>query len=98
MPPNQITEEKCRQAFEESGEYRVLEYRGKGCKTKHLVKHLVCGYEYDAHYSDFINNHRCPYCAGIAPITEKNVVKRSKKVANINSWNTEEKVLKQNIL
>jgi len=66
-----ITEEKCRTVFEDTGEYQLLEYRGKGHQTNHLIKHLVCGYEYLVSYDNFSHNRRCRKCAGRLPVTEE---------------------------
>jgi predicted RNA-binding Zn-ribbon protein involved in translation (DUF1610 family)/ribosomal protein S18 len=65
-----ITEEKCHQVFEGSGEYQLIEYRGLGSQTKHLIRHN-CGYEWSVCYNNFINDHHCPDCAGLSVITEE---------------------------
>ena len=69
-----ITEEKCRRTFEETG-YEVLEYRGKGCQTKHLISHKFCGYEWECCYDYFTrtdrNIHPCHNCNKKIKITEE---------------------------
>ena len=65
-----ITKEKCRQIFEKSGAFQLLEYRGLGGKTKHIVRHN-CNYEWEVNYDSFILNEGCPRCSRNAVITEE---------------------------
>ena len=57
------------EVFVESGEFKLLKWKGLGCKTKHIVQHS-CGYEWEVNYASFTLNGGCPNCAGHVPITE----------------------------
>jgi hypothetical protein len=43
-------------------------------RTRQIIKHFICGYEYPVTFNHFKNNHRrCPNCAGLVPITKEQI-------------------------
>lgn len=70
-----IKKEEILKCFEENG-YKLIEYRGIGCQTNHLVEHLLCGYQYSANYNNFKHrNARCKKCAKKLKITKEEILK-----------------------
>ena len=55
-----LVKNNASQIFEETKEYQLLEWKGKGSITKHVVKHLICNHEWEVTYHSFTG---CPKCA-----------------------------------
>jgi hypothetical protein len=68
-----ITKERIELYLLEEG-YRLIQYNGRGNRTKHIAEHMLCGYNYPVTWSTFWRGERCPDCFG-SHVIPKEIVK-----------------------
>ena len=65
-------------------DYEWLEdYKGNN-KSKHLIKHLLCGNTYEVRPNDFQQGYRCPFCSNKESDKEKELLEFIKSIYNGN--------------
>lgn len=64
-----------------NGDYEVLgEYKNR--RTKILLKHKVCGWEYEAFPNTFSSGGRCPKCSGLMKLTQEEYENKITELTN----------------